>query len=223
MKDISTILILLIAYVALMSMTTFANKTKPGIILYNNLQQKNLGLLNYLHLASVIIMLIPTITVKQVPIFILEFPDKINIPKTVAFLICFGALGFFPWKKFSENKNNDTPQSSAYQVLIYASSRIAFLIAYELFFRGFLLLSFCQWLGTGYGIIINVFLYTLIHTIKRSRQETIGCIPLGILLCVFTIWFQSIWPAVFLHVQIFFVAEWPQLKQFLSPKKQTAL
>jgi hypothetical protein len=222
MKEISTMLILLIAYLVLMSVITFANKTKPGIILYNNLQQKNLSPLIYLHLASVIIMLIPTLIVKQLPVFILEFPDKISIPQIVAFLLCFAAFGFFPWQKFSNVKTDILP-SLPYPIILYAGSRIIFLIIYEWFFRGLLLLSCCEWLGTANGIIINVFLYTMIHAIKRSRQEIIGCIPLGIVLCVFTIWWQSIWPAIIFHVQIVAISEWPQLKQFLSPKKQTAL
>lgn len=222
MKDISTILILLISYLILMSVMVLANRSKPGIIQYNDLQQKKLSSLNYLHFASVIIMLIPTVIVKQLPVFILEFPDKISISQTLAFLLCFGVLGFFPWQKFSTIKTDILP-SLPYPVILYACSRIIFLIIYEWFFRGLLLVSFCEWLGTANGIIINVFLYTLIHAIKRSRQETVGCIPLGILLCVFTIWWQSVWPAIIFHIQIVAISEWPQLKQFLSPKKQTVL
>ncbi|HEY1871207.1 MAG TPA: hypothetical protein VGG71_09120, partial [Chitinophagaceae bacterium] len=161
MREISTTLILLIAYLVLMSVITFANKTKPGIILYNNLQRKNLSPLIYLHLASVIIMLIPTLIVKQLPVFILEFPDKISVPQTVAFLLCFAAFGFFPWQKFSNVKTDILP-SLPYPIILYAGSRIIFLIIYEWFFRGLLLLSCCEWLGTANGIIINVLLYTLI-------------------------------------------------------------
>lgn len=223
MKDISTILILLVSCLMLMSVMILANRSKPGIILYNNLRQRNLSSLNCLHGICIMIMLLPAVIIKQVPVFILDFPNRITIPQTLAFLLCFAVLGLFPWKKFNDVQSDDVLPTTTYPIILYAGIRIMFLITYEWFFRGLLLLSLCEWLGTTPGIIINVLLYTLLHAIKRSKPEIIGCIPLGILLCVFTIWWQSIWPAIIFHLQIFAIAELPQLKQFLSPKKQTAL
>jgi hypothetical protein len=59
--------------------------------------------------------------------------------------------------------------------------------------------------------------------IHKSKKEIVGCVPLGLLLCFFTIWWQSIWPAIIFHVQIAIANEWPRLKQFISTQTQSAL
>ena len=50
-----------------------------------------------------------------------------------------------------------------------------------------------------------------------------SCIPFGLMVCVFTIWWQSIWPAIIFHLQIAVVNEWPLLQKFNSLQKQNAL
>ncbi|MFI5187630.1 MAG: CPBP family intramembrane glutamic endopeptidase [Chitinophagales bacterium] len=224
MRNISVILILGSAYLALVLMSLVISKLKPGIVHYDKMQPNNLGPLNYLHIAGILVMFFPSMFLGQQPVFLLSFPEKINIPQAAAFLIVFGAIGFFPWKKFNENfrENKNAASLATYKVISYACFRSAFLIVYEWFFRGLLLISLCDLFGVGFGISINVLLYALLH-MSKSKKEIIGCIPLGILLCVFTIWWQSIWPAIIFHIQIGIINEWPALQQFISPQKQTAL
>jgi len=44
-----------------------------------------------------------------------------------------------------------------------------------------------------------------------------------LLVCVFTLWWQSLWPAIIFHLEITMIHEWPVLKNFISPQKQAAL
>jgi membrane protease YdiL (CAAX protease family) len=224
MENFSAILILLLLYATLLFMISWVNKLKPGIASYHKPYLNNLGPLNYLHIGGILIMLLPALIIKQLPVFILSFPDKISISQTIIFLTCFGVIGFFPWKKFNRDptRSENASSSSAYHIISYALVRCFFLIVYEWFFRGLLLISFCEKFGNNFGIMINVLLYVLIHT-HKNKKEMIGCIPVGILLCVFTIWWQSIWPAIIFHLQIAIINEWPPLQQFISPQKQTAI
>lgn len=200
------------------------NKIKPGISSYHKPEQSNLKLLNYMHTVSIIVMLLPVWTVKPFQMFLFPFPDKISVKQAIAFLISFGAIGFFPWKKVNDGTHEPQINSllPALHIILYTFLRIVFLIVYEWFFRGLLLISFSAWLGIGWSVVINILLYMLIH-IHKNKKEMIGCIPLGLLLCAFTIWWQSIWPAIIFHLQIAIINEWPPLQQFLSPQKQTAI
>lgn len=81
----------------------------------------------------------------------------------------------------------------------YLLLRCVFLICYELFFRG-LLLSFClQWTPAPVAVAINMVLYALAHAFS-TRQELLGTVPFGILLCLLTLYAGSVWPAVLIHL-----------------------
>ncbi|HEV8505269.1 MAG TPA: CPBP family intramembrane glutamic endopeptidase, partial [Chitinophagaceae bacterium] len=159
----------------------------------------------------------------SLPLFLFSFPDKISIAQTIIFLFCFLAIAFFPWRNFSD-KNHKTEYtiSSLPSVLLYGTLRSTFLVSYEWFFRGLLLWSLLLWLGVFWSIAINILLYTLIH-IHKNKNELIGCIPFGLLVCVFTLWWQSVWPAIIFHLEIMIIHEWPVLQKFISPQKQAAL
>jgi membrane protease YdiL (CAAX protease family) len=213
---------LIISYTIIMLTSGWLNKKKPGITAYHEPQQANFKMLNYLHAISTLIMILPIFTATA-PFFLLLFPDEITIGQTIAFLTCFGIIGFFPWTKMykvdQKTHNTITPVSA---IFLYGSLRVLFLIAYEWFFRGLLLAGFSSWVGVRYSIIINVLLYALIH-IPKSKKEAMGCLPLGLLLCVFTVWWQSVWPAIIFHVQFAIVNEWPPFQKIISPQKQAAL
>jgi hypothetical protein len=200
------------------------NKMRPDIASYYDLKHENLKLLNYFHGISATAMLLPAWLINPLQNFLLPFPDKINISQAIAFLVSFGAIGFFPWKRVGRDVNEFEKGSllpPAY-IGMYAFLRIAFLIIYEWFFRGLLLLTFIAWFGMGWGIVINILLYTIMHA-HKSKKEMIGCIPFGFFLCVFTLWWQSVWPAIIFHLQLAIVNEWPPLQKFFQPQKQTAL
>lgn len=89
---------------------------------------------------------------------------------------------------------------------LYFSIRIPFLFFYEHFFRGLLLHSSLLYTSLFDAIVINLILYTLIHTFN-SRKEIIGCLPFGIVLCLFSYYTNSIWPAFLIHTTLSFMYE----------------
>lgn len=90
--------------------------------------------------------------------------------------------------------------------LLYFSIRIPFLFFYELFFRGILLHSSLVFTNILGAILINLILYTLIHSFN-SRREIIGCLPFGIVLCLFSFYSNSIWPTFLIHTTFSFMYE----------------
>jgi len=219
MENLSTIFILFGFYAVLFFLIVKISKTRPGIGSYDRISERDLGRLNAIQILNVVVMLTPSWIVRQSPTSLLIFPDKISIGQAVAFLLTFGFITLLPWKR--NNRMPDEIVSSRNEVYGYGISRLIFLVAYEWFFRGLLLMSFCAWMGNSWGVIANVSFYAAIHFYK-GRKEMIGCIPFGIVLCVFTLWWQSVWPAIIFHLQIAIINEWPPLQQFISSQKQTA-
>lgn len=85
--------------------------------------------------------------------------------------------------------------------LLYFSVRLPFLFIYELFFRGILFHSSLIYTNLVIAILINLLFYTLIHSFN-SKKEIIGCVPFGIILCLFSYYTNSIWPAFFIHATL---------------------
>lgn len=92
-----------------------------------------------------------------------------------------------------------------------ALSWTAYLFAYELTFRGFLLFSCYHAFGTGTAIAINTSIYALAHVPKRMT-EGIGAIVLGIVLCSITLQTGTIWVAVLVHTVLSLSNEWFSLR-----------
>lgn len=74
-----------------------------------------------------------------------------------------------------------------------------YLLGYEFLFRGFLFLILIEPLGLWQAMAINVTLYSATH-IPKGLDETIGAIPLGIVLCILTAISGNIWIAFVVHV-----------------------
>ncbi|MGZ8551073.1 MAG: CPBP family intramembrane glutamic endopeptidase, partial [Chitinophagaceae bacterium] len=87
----------------------------------------------------------------------------------------------------------------SFHVMLHIALRSSFLVSYECFFRGCVLFSCIEFFGTAPAIIINLILYALIHSFN-GKKEMYGAIPFGLMLCLFTIWYQSVWPAILLHL-----------------------
>lgn len=80
-----------------------------------------------------------------------------------------------------------------------AIATISYLFAYELLFRGILLIVCTTVLGVWPAIAINVALYSAVH-LPKGPAETIGAIPFGLLICYITLTTGTIWVAVVVHV-----------------------
>ncbi len=84
-------------------------------------------------------------------------------------------------------------------VLINASGWLLYLFGYEFLFRGVLLVPLVQSLGVWPAIAVNIALYSATH-IPKGLDETIGAIPLGLVLCMLTLLSGTIWIAFIVHV-----------------------
>jgi hypothetical protein len=223
MQNTSIIFLLSTSYAALLLLFAWAKKMKTETVLSETVLHGHWNKIQIMNISATIIMLMPVLFTRQLAVFLFIFPDKISIAQAFAFLTCFGIIGFFPWKKLKQPiDKNDIVPASVLQVSLHISQRIIFLTTYEWFVHGLLLVSCCAWLGIGWGIIINTLLYVGLH-FHKNKKEMLGCIPFGLLLCAFTVWWQSIWPAIIFHLQLAIINEWPELQQFLSPSKRTAL
>jgi membrane protease YdiL (CAAX protease family) len=78
---------------------------------------------------------------------------------------------------------------------------VAYLFGYELMFRGILLVSTIPLLGEWPAIVLNAALYALVH-VPKNLEETIGAVPLGVILCLITIATGTIWVAFFVHITL---------------------
>jgi membrane protease YdiL (CAAX protease family) len=76
-----------------------------------------------------------------------------------------------------------------------------YLFAYELLFRGTLLFILASVIGPWPAVGVNVALYTAVH-VPKGRQEAVGALPLGFLLCLITLSTGSIVVAVLAHAAI---------------------
>jgi membrane protease YdiL (CAAX protease family) len=87
------------------------------------------------------------------------------------------------------------------QLANYACSWICYLTGYELMFRGILLFGLLPVLGPWLAIALNVVLYVLVH-LPKSIEESVGALPLGLLLCLITLSTGTIWVAVLVHITL---------------------
>lgn len=105
---------------------------------------------------------------------------------------------------------------------VYILLRAQFLVVYELFFRGILLFACVEQVGLVIAILINILLYAIAH-FNSNRKELIGTIPFGVLLSILTIWYNSVWPAVLLHLSLALSHEVTLLKKYRSFLKNIRL
>ena len=73
-----------------------------------------------------------------------------------------------------------------------------YLLGYEYLFRGILFLGLLPFISSIQAIAINTIMYALAHLYKGKR-ETLGSIPLGIILCMITLETKTIWTAFAIH------------------------
>ena len=93
------------------------------------------------------------------------------------------------------SKNDDMEQGWIHTNLV---SWGLYLLGYEFLFRGVLFLGLIPFTGLNTAIGINTALYALAHLYK-GKKETIGSIPLGIVLCYITWKTGTIWTAFAIH------------------------
>ena len=130
----------------------------------------------------------------------IEVPD-LNILLLLTIVIIVSAIvSYYSVKNILKNKTD----KSLYQIdqrWIYFPIRILFLLSYEFFFRGVLFFSLLEVSDILIALLACTSLYVLIHAFD-TRNEIIGAIPFGIILCLFSYFTNSIWPAFIIHITL---------------------
>jgi membrane protease YdiL (CAAX protease family) len=96
--------------------------------------------------------------------------------------------------------NNSHHSLPAHLPLSFILLRTLFLIVYEFFFRGIMLVIMTEDMGVVTAIIFNVTFYALVHWF--DKKERYGSLVMGIVLCGVTIYYYSVWPAVIIHLSL---------------------
>jgi len=100
---------------------------------------------------------------------------------------------------------------SVKMLILSALSWVLYLLGYEFLFRGFLLFAALPVMGLWPAIVLNTAVYMLVH-LPKGIKETLGAIPLGVLLCYLTVQTGSIWVAVVVHIVMALSNEWLSLR-----------
>lgn len=95
--------------------------------------------------------------------------------------------------------------------IINALGWALYLFGYEFLFRGTLLFPLVNSIGVWPAIAVNIGLYSATH-IPKGLDETIGAIPLGLVLCLLTLASGTIWIAFLVHVAMAWTNSFTALK-----------
>jgi membrane protease YdiL (CAAX protease family) len=83
----------------------------------------------------------------------------------------------------------------------YLGAWAVYLLGYEFLFRGLLLFPLVDKIGFWPAVAVNIGMYSGTH-IPKGLGETIGAIPLSIVLCFLCVQTGNIWIAYFVHIAI---------------------
>ncbi|HEV8269827.1 MAG TPA: CPBP family intramembrane glutamic endopeptidase [Chitinophagaceae bacterium] len=106
---------------------------------------------------------------------------------------------FSAFKKLSLSQEN-TDSLSSNSLLSFLVIRILFLLVYEFFFRGALFFMMVEDFGVTTAIIVNIILYVLVHWF--NKEERYGSVLMGGILCGVTLYYNSVWPAIIIHLSL---------------------
>jgi membrane protease YdiL (CAAX protease family) len=85
-------------------------------------------------------------------------------------------------------------------IVINVLSWAAYLFAYELMFRGYMLTVLMP-AGVVTAVAVNIAIYVAVH-VPKGVSEAIGAVPFGLVVCYLTLAYGTIWAAFFLHLAL---------------------
>ena len=146
----------------------------------------------------------PNTSIRDVGLWINPATTLFSLGWTLVLSILVIPMAYFSAKKPENLKNY--PQIRAKQwtqktFLINLLGWSLYLFGYELLFRGVLFFPLVKTLGIWPAIAINLALYATTH-IPKGLAETLGAIPLGLVLCLLTLESETVWIAFFVHVAL---------------------
>lgn len=162
-------------------------------------------------LGGLVMGLLPAIVYKMVfpETALADFGWSVN-PNTLNATLVW-TLGFGTFMAWIIGRNAKKPENLAFYPQIRSkqwSKKMVrqnllgwtvYLLGYEALFRGVLFFPLLDQLGLWPAIAINVALYSATH-IPKGLKETLGSIPLSIILCLLCAHTGNIWIAVFTHI-----------------------
>lgn len=143
--------------------------------------------------------------------FFLRFPVKYgfggNIHLQTFYWVVGVSLAIIPINFLIAGKAENLKQYPQIRISTWDKSTFAlnfmgwsiYLLAYEYLFRGVLFLGSLPMLGLIPAIVMNVVIYSLAH-LPKGIKETLGSIPVGLLICVITYNTGNIWASFFIHL-----------------------
>jgi membrane protease YdiL (CAAX protease family) len=200
----SYFLFFLVSFIAWKNKNTGIGNDNGLVVSLNSLNIKNIS--------SITILMIPLIIFRKAWLFLFNWPlfdSTIKIAIILMFMSAIASIALRSARKetaaWLKSYNTIRPMMLS-AIIFYLVTRIFFLIVYECFFRGLLLTVCINEYGITAAIIINLTLYVLVHFFNGKR-EMLACIPFGLILCGITMWSQSVWPAIILHLILALIYE----------------
>ncbi len=225
MTPVNQFTILAICYCMLFLLCFVVWRMKSENLKSEKVMNGNWLMLHFRHAGGMIIAgILPAILLPNTQDEILAWPDPVNAIQVLTFFITallLVALVLTSRNSLPAVKNVDHKYAFA-NVWAHLLLRSSFLACYEWFFRGCILFSCIDQFGVPIAIIINLVLYALIHSFN-SKKELYGSLPFGLILCVFSIWYQSVWPAVLLHLLLSSSYEFFLLPALFNKKSKPVL
>lgn len=197
MTTLQSILILLGVYTILFIVCFWSARRKSDSLAAVLIANGYWGILHFRHIAGTLITFIfPLVLIRDLPFYLLLVPGEVS--SLQVFLLIIASLLCLLLASNQAERLTEKKDKAAEQAILHVILRTVFIISYEWFFRGCLLFICIREFGVFSAVGINIFLYAFIHSFS-SKKEFIGSVVFGVALCVFTIWCQTIWPAVVLH------------------------
>lgn len=164
-------------------------------------------LLIALHVGGIVLFGIVPAVLPHQPSFVPKTgPAETLLPTTITVLLAvlFSLLA----PRLAEKKYRALPRAAeasaslggAY-ISTYFLVRVVFICAYESWFRGGLLQDSTAHFGMPAAVLLNVTLYAALHLVN-GKDEMLGCLPFGALLCGLCLWQGAVWPAMALHLAL---------------------
>ena len=217
--------VLVMCYALLFLLCLWAWKMRSENLVSEKVLNGNWVLLHIRHFGGILIMTaIPAVFLPVIPENLMQWPGSAGFIQTITLTVAALILLLLVIKN-RDGMTIDEPvndKDGYFHAILHIVLRSSFLICYEFFFRGCILFSCIDLFGTLPAIIINLVLYALIHSFN-GKKEMYGSVPFGLMLCLFTIWYQSVWPAILLHLLLSSSHESFFLSPFLCKKSTSVI
>tara|TARA_B110000003_G_scaffold42870_2_gene40288 strand:+ start:3811 stop:4569 length:759 start_codon:yes stop_codon:yes gene_type:complete len=151
---------------------------------------------------AVCMAFIPEMGLADYGLTVIPATSLYSLAWTMGLCVLVVPLAAFSARKPKNLLNYPQNRATHWTRRIYALNLLGwavYLFGYEFLFRGILLFPLVETLGVWPAIAVNIALYSATH-IPKGLDETLGAIPLGLVLCLLTLASGTIWIAFLVHV-----------------------